>query len=78
MTIVATGIDLAKNVFAVHGVNAAGQVELRQPRVSRARLGELIASLPPGVIGMEACSGAHGFAKGHGRGCLPPTATPCA
>ena len=49
----------AKNVFAVHGVNAAGQVELRQPRVSRARLGELIASLPPGVIGMEACSGAH-------------------
>ena len=63
MAIVATGINLAKNVFAVHGVNAAGQVELRQPRVSRARLGELIASLPPGVIGMEACSGAHHWAR---------------
>jgi hypothetical protein len=38
MTIIATGIDLAKNVFAVHGVNDAGKVELRQPKVARAKL----------------------------------------
>ena len=59
MTIIATGIDLAKNVFAVHGVNQGGSVHLRQPKVARAKLGALIAALPPGVIGMEACSGAH-------------------
>ena len=63
MTIVATGIDLAKNVFAVHGVNASGGVDLRQPRVPRAKLRALIASLPPGLIGMEACSGAHYWAR---------------
>ena len=83
MNIVATCIDLAKNVFAVHGVNAAGQVELRQPRVSRGKLGELIAPLPPGVIGMEACSGAHHRAslfQSHGHtvpACSSRTATPC-
>ena len=63
MTIVATGIDLAKNVFAVHGINANGGVDLRQPRVPRAKLHALIASLPPGLIGMEACSGAHYWAR---------------
>jgi hypothetical protein len=35
MTILTVGIDLAKNVFAVHGVDAAGSVLLRQPKVSR-------------------------------------------
>jgi transposase len=63
MTIIATGIDLAKNVFAVHGVNATGTVLLRQPRVGRAKLNSVIAALPPGVIGMEACSGAHHWAR---------------
>ena len=63
MTIIATGIDLAKNVFAVHGVSAAGTVQLRQPHVARAKLNALIASLPPGLIGMEACSGAHHWAR---------------
>ena len=63
MTIIATGIDLAKNVFAVHGVNASGMVLLRQPKVSRAKLGALIAALPPTVIGMEARSGAHYWAR---------------
>ena len=43
MTIVANGNDLAKNVLTVHGVKAAGQVELRQPRVSRAKLGPAAA-----------------------------------
>ena len=63
MTIIAIGIDLAKNVFAVHGVNEGGKVDLRQPRVARAKLNVLIAELPPGLIGMEACSGAHYWAR---------------
>ena len=63
MTIMATGIDLAKNVFAVHGVNGGGVVQLRQPKVARGKLGALIAGLPPGIIGMEACSGAHHWAR---------------
>ena len=63
MTIIATGIDLAKNVFAVHGVNDAGKVELRQPKVARAKLNALVAALPPSVIEMEACSGAHDWAR---------------
>ena len=63
MSILYVGIDLAKNVFAVHGVNQAGSAELRQPKVARAKLHALIASLPPCVIGMEACSGAHHWAR---------------
>ena len=63
MNILYVGIDLAKNVFAVHGVNEAGAAELRQPRLARAKLHTLVASLPPCVIGMEACSGAHHWAR---------------
>ena len=63
MAIIATGIDLAKNVFAVHGVDHGGVVQLRQPKVGRAKLNVLIAALPPTVIGMEACSGAHYWAR---------------
>ena len=44
MTIVYVGIDLAKNVFAVHGVNQAGRSEPVRTSVPRARLHELIAS----------------------------------
>lgn len=46
MAIVTVGIDLAKNVFAVHGVDAAGKPALVRPSVARARLLELIAALP--------------------------------
>jgi transposase len=63
MTILYVGIDLAKSVFAIHGVNEAGKPELISPKVTRAKLGELIASLPPCVIGIEACSGAHHWAR---------------
>lgn len=63
MSILYVGIDLAKNVFAVHGVNEAGKPELVRPSVARAKLHELIASLPPCTIGMEACSGAHHWAR---------------
>ncbi len=63
MTIVTVGIDLAKNVFAVHGVNEAGKAELARSDVPRAKLLELVAHLPPCLIGMEACSGAHHWAR---------------
>ena len=59
MSIVFVGIDLAKNVFALHGVNDGGAVQLRQPKVARGKLHELVAALPPCTIGIEACSGAH-------------------
>ena len=63
MNIITVGIDLAKNVFAVHGVNDSGKPVLVKPKVSRADLLPLIANLPPCVIGMEACSGAHHWAR---------------
>ncbi|MGP0087786.1 MAG: IS110 family transposase, partial [Steroidobacteraceae bacterium] len=51
MSIVSTvGIDLAKNVFSVHGVDARGRVVVRRA-VSRAKLAELVAQLPPCLIG---------------------------
>jgi transposase len=63
MAILTVGIDLAKNVFALHGVNEAGKPELLQPRVPRTKLHALVASLPPCTIGIEACSGAHHWAR---------------
>ena len=54
MTIITIGIDLAKNIFALHGVNESGHAELVKPRVSREQL--------PPLIGMEA-SGAHHWAR---------------
>jgi transposase len=60
--ITTVGIDLAKRVFALHGVDGSGAVVLRKT-VHREQLGELVASLAPCVIGMEACSGAHAWAR---------------
>jgi transposase len=51
------------NVFAVHGVDDSGRAALVKPKVSRADLLPLIATLPPCLIGMEACSGAHHWAR---------------
>jgi transposase len=56
------GIDLAKNVFSVHAVDGHGVVVLRKT-VSRARLMALVAQLPACIIGLEACSGAHEWAR---------------
>ena len=63
MAVVTVGIDLAKNIFAVHGVDRNGKAVLVKPKVSRAGLPELMANLPPCTIGMEACSGAHYWAR---------------
>lgn len=43
MSIIATGIDLAKHIFALHGVNESGQAELVKPCVAREQLVPLIA-----------------------------------
>jgi transposase len=63
MNLVSTlGIDLAKSSFSLHGVNANGEVVLRRS-LSRAKLSEVVAQLPACLIGMEACSGAHEWAR---------------
>ena len=53
MSIITVGIDLAKNIFAVHGVNEIGKAELVKPKVNRDQLLPLIANLPPCLIGRE-------------------------
>jgi hypothetical protein len=58
MQVTTIGLDLAKNVLQRHGVDGRGRVALRK-RLPRARLLALLANLPPCVIGMEACGGAH-------------------
>ena len=63
MSIITVGIDLAKNIFAVHGVDENGKAALIKPKVSRDQLLPLIAQLPPCLIGIEACSGAHHWAR---------------
>lgn len=60
--ITTVGIDLAKSVFSLHGVDGAGCVVLRRT-VRRDQLVEVVARLAPCVIGMEACSGAHEWGR---------------
>src|SRR5215831_13528003 len=60
--ITTVGVDLAKSVFTVHGVDAAGSTVLRKT-VRREKLLELIVSLPPCLIGIEACASAHEWAR---------------
>lgn len=52
------GIDLAKQRFQLHGVDVLGDVVLRK-KLSRNQLAAFIARLPPCLIGVEACGGAH-------------------
>ena len=60
--ITTVGIDLAKNVLSVHGVDAHGKAVLRKS-LSRSKVLELMAQLPACRVGMEACSGAHALAR---------------
>src|SRR5271170_4350601 len=62
MNKVTVGIDLAKHVFAVHVVGMDGRVVLRRT-VSRGKLAQLIGRLPASLIGLEACTGAHEWAR---------------
>ena len=71
------GLDLAKNVFQVHGIDAAGKVVVRR-QLRRRQLEKFFAELPAGVVvGMEACSGAHHWGRvleklGHEVRMMPP------
>jgi transposase len=56
------GIDLAKQVFSIHAVDKEGHV-IMQRTVRRAQLAEVVANIPPCMIGMEACSGAHEWGR---------------
>lgn len=62
MKITTVGIDLAKNIFQVHGVNEQGKVVLRK-QLRREQLVAFFANLPPCLIGIEACGGAHHWAR---------------
>ena len=58
MKITTVGIDLAKNVFQVHGIDEHGKAVLKkQPR--RDQMATFFVNLPPCLIGMEACDSAH-------------------
>ena len=56
------GIDFAKNVFQIHGTDAKGKCVLKK-RLSREKLPAFIATLPPCLIGIEASTGAHYWAR---------------
>ena len=62
MSISLIGIDIAKNVFQLHGVDYAGNVKLRK-RVLRAKLIKTIAQIAPCTIVMEACGGANHWSR---------------
>jgi transposase len=56
------GLDLAKSVFQAHGVDEAGRVVVRR-QLRRGQVEGFFAELTPAVIGMEACGGAHHWAR---------------
>jgi len=71
------GLDIAKSVFQVHGVDDAGAVVIRK-RVSRARVLEYFGELAPCLIGIEACPSAHHWGRelqllGHTVRLIPPS-----
>jgi transposase len=57
MKVTTLGIDVAKTIFQLHGVDARGNVAVQQ-RVTRGKLWETVAQLPPCLIGMESCASA--------------------
>jgi len=62
MKITTVGIDLAKNVFQVHGVDGRGKAVLRKS-LKRAEVVKFFANLEPCLVGMEACGSAHFWAR---------------
>ena len=70
------GLDIAKNVFEVHGRTAAGELVLRRS-LKRRQMEKFFAKQPAAVIGMEACGAAHHWARaltklGHEVRLMPP------
>src|SRR6201990_154585 len=71
------GLDIAKSVFQVHGVDVAGSVVIRK-RVSRAKVLEYFGGLPRCLVGIEACPSAHHWGRelqalGHTVRLMPPS-----
>ena len=76
MEITTIGLDLAKSIFQVHGVDASGQVVVRRP-LRRAQMLPFFAKLPSCLVGMEACGTSHHWAReliklGHEVRLMPP------
>jgi transposase len=74
--IITVGLDLAKNVFQVHGTDSAGRAILRK-KLRRGQVLEFFRQLPPCVVAMEACGGAHYWGReigklGHEVRLIPP------
>lgn len=62
MKLTTVGIDLAKNVFQVHGIDEHGKAVLKK-RLRREQMATFFVNLPPCLVGMEACGGAHHWAR---------------
>jgi transposase len=76
MQVVTVGLDIAKNVFQVHGIDRQGRAMLRR-KVRRDQLLKLFGGLEPCLVGMEACATAHHWARelgalGHEVRLMPP------
>ncbi len=74
--IITVGLDLAKNVFQVHGADSKGNAVLRK-KLRRAQVIEFFEKLPPCLVAMEACGGAHFWGRelsrlGHDVRLIPP------
>src|SRR3954447_20506944 len=75
-TITTIGLDIAKSVFQVHGVDAAGQVVVRR-QLKRRYVLAFFQKLPPCLIGIEACASSHYWSRelralGHTVRLMPP------
>ena len=71
------GLDIAKSVFQVHGVDVDGAVVIRK-RVSRSKVLEFFSTFPPCLVGIEACPSAHHWSRelqalGHTVRLMPPS-----
>ena len=76
MDVTTIGIDLAKHVFQVHAVDAAGKIVVRKA-LRRAQVLPFFSKLPPCLVGMEACGTSHHWARelialGHTVKMMPP------
>ena len=74
------GLDIAKQVFQAHGADAGGRVVFRK-RLARAKVLEFFAGQAPCVVALEACGGAHHWAReigklGHTVDAAPPASRP--
>ena len=77
-TITTIGFDIAKSVFQVHGVDAAGEVVIRR-QLKRRYVLAFFQKLPPCLVGIEACASSHYWSRelqalGHTVRLMPPTA----